>query len=182
MEISRPEHASSYPTEVYQRQYPQFLHHNSLQASQHNLIIIYYKLAQPIKEIVPLQSRLIALRLLNILNIFITPSNILRRIHISRRDSSNSLPVFYQQIKDTNNIDEGRKLLRSLSDQSYKAMKHRSRKHITKILSLSYDNLPYYLKSCFLYSGYFPQNYSIRCRRLIRQWIAEDFVKSRKNT
>ncbi|KAF4375298.1 hypothetical protein F8388_024051 [Cannabis sativa] len=91
MEISRPEHASSYPTEVYQRQYPQFLHHNSLQASQHNLIIIYYKLAQSIKEIVPLQSRLIALRLLNILNIFITPSNILRRIHISRRDSSNSL-------------------------------------------------------------------------------------------
>ncbi|KAF4381103.1 hypothetical protein F8388_012025 [Cannabis sativa] len=73
MEISRPEHASSYPTEVYQRQYPQFLHHNSLQASQHNLIIIYYKLAQPIKEIVPLQSRLIALRLLNILNILSLP-------------------------------------------------------------------------------------------------------------
>ncbi|KAF4352937.1 hypothetical protein G4B88_001370 [Cannabis sativa] len=61
---------------------------NSLQAGQHNLIIIYFKLAQPIKEIVPLQSRLIALRLLNILNIFITPSNSLRWIHIS---SSNNL-------------------------------------------------------------------------------------------
>ena len=52
---------------------------------------------------------------------------------------------------------------------------------ITKILSLSYNDLPYYLKSCFLYFGIFPRDYSVRCGRLIRQWIAEGFVKSKKD-
>ncbi|XP_024018742.1 disease resistance protein RPM1 [Morus notabilis] len=52
---------------------------------------------------------------------------------------------------------------------------------IDKILSLSYNNLPYYLKSCFLYFGIFPEHYSIRCRRLIRQWIAEGFVNKKKD-
>ncbi|GMN59093.1 hypothetical protein TIFTF001_028182 [Ficus carica] len=48
---------------------------------------------------------------------------------------------------------------------------------ITKILSLSYNDLPYYLKSCLLYFGMFPRRHSIRHGRLIRQWIAEGFVK-----
>ncbi|XP_015872748.4 disease resistance protein RPM1-like [Ziziphus jujuba] len=52
---------------------------------------------------------------------------------------------------------------------------------ITRILSLSYNDLPYYLKSCFLYIGMYPENYPIRCSRLIRQWIAEGFVKQKKD-
>ena len=36
-----------------------------------------------------------------------------------------------------------------------------------KILSLSYHNLPYNLKACFLYFGLFPEDYSINCARLI---------------
>lgn len=52
---------------------------------------------------------------------------------------------------------------------------------IEKILSLSYNDLPYYLKSCFLYFGCFPEDYSIRRRRLIRQWIAEGFVNPKKD-
>jgi len=49
---------------------------------------------------------------------------------------------------------------------------------LTKILSLSYDSLPYYLKPCILYFGIYPEDYSINHKRLTRQWIAEGFIKS----
>uniref|UniRef100_A0A2N9FHG7 Uncharacterized protein n=1 Tax=Fagus sylvatica TaxID=28930 RepID=A0A2N9FHG7_FAGSY len=52
---------------------------------------------------------------------------------------------------------------------------------VNKILSLSYEDLPYNLRSCFLYLGMYPEDYSINCVRLIRQWIAEGFVKEIKN-
>ena len=51
---------------------------------------------------------------------------------------------------------------------------------VEKILSLSYEDLPYNLKSCFLYLGMYSE-YSISCIRLIRQWVAEGFVKEIKN-
>jgi disease resistance protein RPM1 len=51
---------------------------------------------------------------------------------------------------------------------------------ITKILSLSYHDLPYYLKSCFLYFGIFPEDYSITETRLLKLWVAEGFIKGKK--
>ncbi|XP_027341130.1 disease resistance protein RPM1-like [Abrus precatorius] len=48
---------------------------------------------------------------------------------------------------------------------------------ITKILGLSYDDLPYNLKSCLLYFGMYPEDCKVKSSRLIRQWIAEGFVK-----
>ena len=51
---------------------------------------------------------------------------------------------------------------------------------ITKILSLSYHDLPFNLKACFLSFGMFPEDYFINCFRLIRLWIAEDFVKEKQ--
>ncbi|KAF4352991.1 hypothetical protein F8388_008412 [Cannabis sativa] len=75
-------------------------------------------------------------------------------------------------------ISEWRKLLTTLSSE---LQSNEHLESITKVLSLSFNDLPYYLKSCFLYLGYFPEDYSIRCGRLIRQWIAEGFVKSQKD-
>ncbi|XP_059658822.1 disease resistance protein RPM1-like [Cornus florida] len=65
---------------------------------------------------------------------------------------------------------------RSLGAQSEGHDKLESMK---KILSLSYYNLPYYLKICFLYLGLFPEDYKIERMRVIRLWIAEGFVEVR---
>ncbi|CAL5354896.1 unnamed protein product [Camellia sinensis] len=51
---------------------------------------------------------------------------------------------------------------------------------IKKIVLFSYNDLPHYLKSCFLYFGIIPVDYSISRGRLIRLWIAEGLVEERK--
>ncbi|XBH97469.1 hypothetical protein VPH35_127132 [Triticum aestivum] len=45
-----------------------------------------------------------------------------------------------------------------------------------QVLSLSYNDLPYHLKACFLYLSIFLQNYVIKRGPLLRMWIAEGFI------
>ncbi|KAJ9681491.1 hypothetical protein PVL29_020386 [Vitis rotundifolia] len=47
------------------------------------------------------------------------------------------------------------------------------------ILALSYNELPYYLKSCFLYCGIFPEDSEIYASKLIQLWLAEGFIQRR---
>ncbi|RHN67251.1 putative P-loop containing nucleoside triphosphate hydrolase, leucine-rich repeat domain, L [Medicago truncatula] len=51
---------------------------------------------------------------------------------------------------------------------------------IKEVLSLSYDDLPCYLKSCLFYFGVYPEDYEVKSKRVIRQWIAEGFVKEER--
>ncbi|XP_059656930.1 disease resistance protein RPM1-like isoform X1 [Cornus florida] len=76
--------------------------------------------------------------------------------------------------KDRNTSHEWELFHRSLGAQ---LEGHGKLESVKKILSLSYYDLPYYLKICFLYLGLFPEDYVIERMRLIRLWIAEGFVK-----
>lgn len=71
-------------------------------------------------------------------------------------------------------VSEWKKLYQNLSSE---LDRNPHLANITRILGMSYDDLPDYLKSCILYFGIYPEDYSIRSSRLIRQWIAEGFVK-----
>ncbi|CAM0943377.1 unnamed protein product [Alopecurus aequalis] len=50
---------------------------------------------------------------------------------------------------------------------------------IKMVLIRSYDGLPYYLKSCFLYLSIFPEDYNVRRRRLVCRWIAEGYARDK---
>ncbi|XP_038970739.1 disease resistance RPP8-like protein 3 [Phoenix dactylifera] len=45
-----------------------------------------------------------------------------------------------------------------------------------RILGLSYDDLPYPLKPCFLYIAAFPEDSTISASKLVRLWIAEGLI------
>uniref|UniRef100_A0A0E0BU18 Uncharacterized protein n=1 Tax=Oryza glumipatula TaxID=40148 RepID=A0A0E0BU18_9ORYZ len=48
---------------------------------------------------------------------------------------------------------------------------------IRTVLNISYDGLPYHLKSCFLYLSIFPEDHEINRKRLARRWTAEGYSR-----
>uniref|UniRef100_A0A6N2KVM9 Disease resistance protein RPM1-like n=1 Tax=Salix viminalis TaxID=40686 RepID=A0A6N2KVM9_SALVM len=51
---------------------------------------------------------------------------------------------------------------------------------LRRILQLSYDDLPYYLKQCYLYLSVFPEDHLIKRMKLIPLWIVERFVEEKQ--
>ncbi|KAK0590181.1 hypothetical protein LWI29_023644 [Acer saccharum] len=79
--------------------------------------------------------------------------------------------------KDKRRIDEWEMVWRSFGAEiegNDKLM------NLRKVLSLSFNDLPYYLKSCFLYLSIFPEDHLIEHMRLIRLWTAEGFVEAKE--
>ncbi|XP_078158928.1 putative disease resistance RPP8-like protein 4 [Carex rostrata] len=46
----------------------------------------------------------------------------------------------------------------------------------SRVLARSYEDLPRYLKNCFLYLAAFPEDYHISGEHVTRMWMAEEFV------
>jgi disease resistance protein RPM1 len=67
----------------------------------------------------------------------------------------------------------------------YKQLEMQSNKNaisgVDSILKASFEDLPYELKNCFLHCALFPEDYELKRRRLIRQWIADGFIKEKEN-
>ncbi|GKU97398.1 hypothetical protein SLEP1_g10547 [Rubroshorea leprosula] len=49
---------------------------------------------------------------------------------------------------------------------------------LSEVLALSYHELPYQSKPCFLYLSQFPEDFDIPTKKLVQQWVAEGFVFS----
>ncbi|KAL7209093.1 hypothetical protein ACSBR1_030776 [Camellia fascicularis] len=77
--------------------------------------------------------------------------------------------------KDQSRIDEWERLYRRLGAELEGNDELES---MEKALSLSYNDLPYYLKFCFLYLSIFSDDPRIWCRTVIRLWTAEGFVNA----
>ncbi|XP_078149593.1 disease resistance protein RPP13-like isoform X2 [Carex rostrata] len=53
---------------------------------------------------------------------------------------------------------------------------HTDGKDCMLILAMSYEDMPYYLKACFKYVAFFPEDHVISAKCLIRIWAAEGFI------
>ncbi|CAI9096655.1 OLC1v1032854C5 [Oldenlandia corymbosa var. corymbosa] len=77
--------------------------------------------------------------------------------------------------KGTSKIDEWKLVERGLGGEDLGG----ELELVKKSLFLSYQGLPYHLKTCLLYASIFPEDKKIIERRLIRFWIAEGLVQEK---
>ncbi|KAK7407110.1 hypothetical protein VNO78_08753 [Psophocarpus tetragonolobus] len=79
--------------------------------------------------------------------------------------------------KDKHRIDEWDMICRSLGAE---IQGNGKLDNFKTVFNLSFNDLPYHLKYCFLYLSIFPENYPIQRMRLIRLWIAEGFIEAKE--
>ncbi|KAF7019777.1 hypothetical protein CFC21_032917 [Triticum aestivum] len=91
-----------------------------------------------------------------------------------------SLASYLANNERTNQIDQWSVLQKSIGRGLKKGDDHV--KKMKRILSLSFYDLPSYLKTCFLYLSIFPEDHQISRDRLIRRWISEGFIQAEDET
>ncbi|KAL5569442.1 hypothetical protein UlMin_026017 [Ulmus minor] len=72
-------------------------------------------------------------------------------------------------------LEEWKKVHKDVSFQLNK-LKLPQQYAVEEILDLSYQELPFFLKPCFLYLSCFPEDSEISKKKLVRLWIAEGFI------
>ncbi|PIA65051.1 hypothetical protein AQUCO_00100495v1 [Aquilegia coerulea] len=118
----------------------------------------------------------------NVLNMNVSSEQVLRDRSAKFLKKCNGLPLAIVAIggllsvKQPSEWDQVYHNLGSLIDGSTSGSQSQLR-DLNFVISLSYNDLPYHLKSCFLYLCVFPEDYPIDCSRLLRLWVGEGFVK-----
>ncbi|XP_058184255.1 disease resistance protein RPP13-like [Rhododendron vialii] len=69
-----------------------------------------------------------------------------------------------------------------LKEHMWRHIRDHGSDRVQHILALSFNNLPYRLKSCFLYLGLFPEDFEIDVKKLCWLWEAEGFIKLDKES
>nr|KJB45861.1 hypothetical protein B456_007G333800 [Gossypium raimondii] len=69
---------------------------------------------------------------------------------------------------------------KKISDNVQSYLKRGKNQGPEDVLALSYDDLPPYLRPCFLYLSHFPEDYMIDVDRLIQLWVADGIVSSKE--
>ena len=73
-------------------------------------------------------------------------------------------------------LDEWDIVHRSIKLHLGKGQGEGEQSRVHEVLALSYFELPYQLKPCFLYLSHFPEDFDIPTKKLVRLWVAEGFV------
>ncbi|KAL5994380.1 hypothetical protein ACLOJK_024430 [Asimina triloba] len=54
-------------------------------------------------------------------------------------------------------------------------------KTLTRMIQLSFNDLPYYVKSCLMHFCVFPEDAAVKVKTLVRLWVAEGFIQAGEN-
>ncbi|XP_062083973.1 putative disease resistance protein At1g50180 [Humulus lupulus] len=78
-------------------------------------------------------------------------------------------------------VNEWEEIKRNVMRYITKGREHDDSKYsgVSSVLGLSYDELPFYLKSCFLYLARYPEDATIQVKELCLMLVAEGFIPSR---
>jgi hypothetical protein len=73
-------------------------------------------------------------------------------------------------------LDEWDIVHRNIKSHLGRGREQGQQSRVHEVLALSYHELPYQLKPCFLYLSHFPEDFDIPAKKLVRLWVAEGFV------
>ncbi|PQQ00864.1 putative disease resistance protein [Prunus yedoensis var. nudiflora] len=80
-----------------------------------------------------------------------------------------------------NSISEWKRVSENVHEYISKGIKHEEEyEGVSQVLALSYDDLPYYLKPCFLYLCHYPEDSEFLVSELTKLWVAEGLISLRQ--
>ncbi|XP_071940617.1 probable disease resistance protein At1g58390 [Coffea arabica] len=82
-------------------------------------------------------------------------------------------------LREKNCLDGWKKVHKVIDSYLRRSESSEGDQAIVQVLTLSYDDLPYHLKPCFLYMSHYPEDKMIQAEELCLCWMAEGIVSSR---